>query len=690
MTGNDDDDADSPKGSSASSGDDATLEGATFRSALQGRQIGRYLLGARIGAGAAGMVYRAHDPTIGRDVALKLIPADPIDSLGASDSAGSSGEKIFRREARAAGGLIHPSIVTLYDAGRDAEFYYLAMELVEGQTLEVELRERGRLGIDRGTALGAAVARALHFAHKRGVVHRDVKPSNLLLPRGGSIKIADFGIAHLTQANIVTTDGSFIGTPNYVSPEQLKGLDVDGRADLFSLGIVLYEALTGRHPFRGASIAATLNAILTVDPVPAHRLCDDVSEGLSRVLAKSLAKEPGRRFGDGDSLARALLGEDREADAEARPSISRRAFLVLAATFAGVGVAAYAIHTITERKGLPGDGSGESAEQPPPASRPLAAAVRDGDPRVERITLGVMLFQPLTPSSDSDWMREALRESFNTELSQLSAVKVYAKEFVDFLIRRKNLSEIEAMTELGVAKMLSGSFTIVDDSLQITTRIVDVRTGVLDASYVTIGHINSFFDLRNRIVLEAIDRLNLQVSTGEREALVARQRASVGNLKRFLAAEGTARNPGASRDASERPSDEPSSALPRWIARALDAATAPAVAGENPENDVAIRELLERYRRAMEKRDLDEMGAIYLGYSDDQRDAQAAYFENIRDLRVVIADIEIVAIGDEGVVSFTRTDDFVDRETGEPMHMVVRLTKAVEKREGIWRMRSEG
>lgn len=688
MTGRDDDGANSPRGNAtgASSVDDATLEGPTFRSALEGREIGRYRLGARIGSGAAGMVYRAHDPTIGRDLALKLIPADPIDSLSPADSAGSSGEKIFRREVAAAGALVHPGIVTLYDAGRDAEFYYLAMELVDGPTLELELRSQGRLAIDRGVALGADVARALRFAHARGVVHRDVKPSNLLLPRTGGVKIADFGIARLTQANIVTTDGSFIGTPNYVAPEQLKGLEVDGRADLFSLGIVLYEALTGRHPFRGPSIAATLNAILNVDPIPAHRLRGEVSEALSCVLERCLAKDPADRFGDGDLLAQALLGEEVH-EPPASPSAPTRRIVLALAGAAGLGTIVWGLQDVVRRSTSRGPLSDESTPTPRPSVRAGAPPVA---PSTAAVTFGVMLFQPLTDSPESDWMREALRDSFNTELSQLASAKVYSKEFVDFLIRRKNLSEIEAMTELGVAKMLSGSFTVVDDSLQITTRIVDVQTGVLDASYVTVGHVNNFFDLRNKIVLEAIDRLKLPVTATERQALVARQRASVDNLKRLLAAEGATRPASGRRDAPAAAESEPRSQLPRWIQRALDSAASPATAAEAPEGDGAIRELLERYRRAMEQRDLDAMAAIYLDYSDEQRGAQEAYFENVRDLRVAIADVEVVVLGDEAIASFTRTDDFVDGETGEPMHMVVRLTKNLERRDGTWRMRAEG
>ncbi len=661
---------------------DATIERTEERT-LPRERVGRYELRSRIGGGSIGEVYEAFDPTIGRTVALKLIQAEPdaVDGPGRRPS----GESVFRREVAAAGALLHPNIVTLYDAGRDGAYYYLAMELVDGTTFAEETRRSGRLSVERATRVGVSVAEALDFAHERGVIHRDVKPANLLVLRDRTVKVADLGIARLAAVNAVATDGTFLGTPNYVSPEQIQGATVDGRADLFSLGVVLYEALSGAHPFHRDNIAATLNAVLTFDPKPLHEVRSDVPRALSASVMRAMEKQPSMRFSRGNDFAAALRGEV----VVPVESVSRRSVLGwtlgAGATVAAAGAGAWLFRDrlfpagtsppVVEEKGATTApvSAGEEAVRPAPGS------VESAEP----VTFGVMLFKPNAANEDNDWMAEALRDAFNTELSQLSGVKVYSKEFLDFVMKKKDLSEIEAASELGIQKMLSGSFTIVGDQLRVDTYVVDVGSGVLETSYPTEGEVDDFYGLRNRILVAAVDRLDLPVSAEERRTLLARRPGNVDALKKLLEAEG--KRPPRPDAASAEP--EPSAAIRalEWLASATVGVGA-AHAAEAASDEDAIRALLERYRTATEAGDLDALASVYDQYSADTRAAQEQYFSMVEDLTIEIEDVEMAVIGDEAVVSYTRSDEFVDSQTGRPADVTVRLTKELVRQDGQWRL----
>jgi len=298
-------------------------------------RFGRYEVGEQVGSGGCAVVYRAQDPTIGRTVALKVIGADPVDEAASTEGEASEGERRFLREAAAAGSLQHPHIVTLYDAGCDSDCYYLAMEFVEGETFAQELQRRERVPVARAIEVGVSVAEALDYAHEHGVVHRDIKPGNLLVLPDGTVKVADFGIARLTTASTATVAGTFLGTPNYVSPEQLSQSEIDGRSDLFSLGIVLYEALTGEHPFRRASLAATINAIVTFDPKPPDEIIATVPAAASRAIMRALEKDPGNRFQHGRELAEALRARAEKAESSRSATTKRRLTTILSADAVG-------------------------------------------------------------------------------------------------------------------------------------------------------------------------------------------------------------------------------------------------------------------------------------------------------------------------------------------------------------------
>jgi serine/threonine-protein kinase len=281
-------------------------------------QLGRYRIEARIGEGAMADVYRAHDPDIGRVVAIKALKPDyrRDPELGAR----------FLREARAAGALNHPNIATIYDVGEADGVPYIAMELIEGRPLDTVLQAQGRMPFERVLALGAQLSDALGYAHAQGIVHRDVKPSNILLSSDGkTAKLLDFGVARIGESEgqlARTQAGQMIGTPRYMSPEQALGLPVDPRSDLFSLGAVLYEMITGKIAFDATGLATLALQIAQEKVVPIERSAADCPPGLRQIIDKLLAKKPDQRFADGAQLLQALRRETAALTAE--DSVTRR------------------------------------------------------------------------------------------------------------------------------------------------------------------------------------------------------------------------------------------------------------------------------------------------------------------------------------------------------------------------------
>lgn len=273
--------------------------------------VGRYEILTQLGVGSGGAVYHAWDTVIGRTVALKLIDQGSNMQLAADEPAGFSAERRHRREVKAVGVLQHPNIVLLYDAGNAGGYLYLAMEYIDGGTLADELARFEKLMPARAVDVGIMIADALEFAHRNGVIHRDIKPANLLVSSDGVVKVADFGIAHLVASDLTVTS-SFVGTPRYVSPEQLENAPIDGRADLFALGLVLYEALTGHHPFARASLAATISAILTYNPKPPAAYHSNIPASVSNAIVRMLEKDPSLRFSSAAEVASTLRNARRD------------------------------------------------------------------------------------------------------------------------------------------------------------------------------------------------------------------------------------------------------------------------------------------------------------------------------------------------------------------------------------------
>jgi serine/threonine protein kinase len=282
------------------------------------KQIGRYEVQEELGRGAMAVVYKAADPLIGRIVAIKTIRLEQGTGMEQEEL-----QQRLYREAQSAGSLNHPSIVTIYDIGQEGDLAYIAMEFIEGETLEAWMENQTIPPIEQTLSIIEQVAAGLDFAAERGIIHRDIKPGNILLDSDLTAKIADFGIAKFSMSKFTQT-GMVMGTPSYMSPEQAMGKELDGKSDIFSLGIIFYELLTGERPFSGTNPTTIIYKILHEEPVPPRKLNVTLHEGLEYIVQRMLAKDPGERYQTCGEFMRDLkdytaLGSKEEAAVEAPP-----------------------------------------------------------------------------------------------------------------------------------------------------------------------------------------------------------------------------------------------------------------------------------------------------------------------------------------------------------------------------------
>ena len=262
-------------------------------------KFGRFKVTGEIGRGAMGIVYRAHDSALGRTVAIKTV------ALTGSGADRDANEARFLQEARAAGSLSHPAIVTIYDIGREGDTAFIAMELVEGRDLR-ELIAQGRMAPSKAVAIAASVAEGLAYAHDHGIVHRDIKPGNIMVLDDGRVKIMDFGIARLHEPSVKTQTGVLLGSPQYMSPEQIVGQEVDRRGDVFSLGLVLYEMLTGVRPFQGEDIPDLMFKVANMPATPPSHLAPELPAIVDFIAARALKKKAEERYQSAAEMAKDL------------------------------------------------------------------------------------------------------------------------------------------------------------------------------------------------------------------------------------------------------------------------------------------------------------------------------------------------------------------------------------------------
>src|ERR1700751_4380502 len=287
-------------------------------------KAGRYEISGELGRGAMGVVYHATDPVIGRAVAVKTL-------LLSEEGTGLTRAELlakFQTEARAAGLLAHPNIVVVLDAGEEDGLFFITMELVEGKSLQNLLDAGQMFPVPRVLRIMEQTCLALQFAHDRNIVPRDIKPANLMLTPDDTVKVTDFGTAKILQFGTVQQTAHVMGTPSYMSPEQVKGRVVDGRSDIFALVVMLYEMITGEKPFPGQNITTVIYKIVNEDPVPPRTIDPMIHPGISAVVMKALAKEPEDRYQSCHEFLENLRNyRNTAADANSRatvPSLANR------------------------------------------------------------------------------------------------------------------------------------------------------------------------------------------------------------------------------------------------------------------------------------------------------------------------------------------------------------------------------
>lgn len=266
------------------------------------RNLGRYELRHVLGQGAMGIVYEGFDPTLGRKVAVKTI----LRSHALAAAPGQDYSARFMREAKAAARLNHPNIVQVYDFGVENEIAYLVMEFIQGRELRSFFDQDETFGIEESVRIMGELLEAMEFAHQAGIIHRDIKPANVMLDAQRRAKLADFGVARIQDGTDHSQGGTMVGTPAYMSPEQVQGGRIDRRTDIFSAGTILYEFLTGERPFKGAGAFTVAKMIVQDDPAPPSTITETASPVFDEIVKKALAKKPAERYSTAREFAAAL------------------------------------------------------------------------------------------------------------------------------------------------------------------------------------------------------------------------------------------------------------------------------------------------------------------------------------------------------------------------------------------------
>jgi len=468
-----------------------------------GARLGPYEILSPLGAGGMGEVYRARDPRLGREVAIKVLPA--------AFSSDPDRLRRFEQEAKAAGSLNHPNITAVYDVGSVDGAPYVVSELLEGETLRSILAGR-KLSTRKAIDYAVQIAHGLAAAHEKGIVHRDLKPENLFVTKDGRVKILDFGLAKLTREEIpsgpatqvptqtaLTEPGVVMGTVGYISPEQVRGSLADARSDIFSFGAILYEMLSGNRAFQGGSTADTISAILKEDPLDLTIANPSISAGLGRIVRHCLEKSPEERFQSAQDLGFDLsvaAGESPRPDASSpRRTVLLSAGAVLAALLVLVAVLLWRTR------------GGKTATI--------------GASALARKSIAVLPFQNLSPEPENAYFADGMTEDILTQLAKIRDLKVISRSSVmQYKGTQKPIKAIAA--ELGVGVILEGSVRRSGDRVRIVGQLIDARTDEHLWAETYDRELKDVFSIQSEVAQQIAASLQATLSPAEKKRIEQR------------------------------------------------------------------------------------------------------------------------------------------------------------------------
>lgn len=452
---------------------------------LAGQTVSHFRVLDVLGAGGMGVAYRAEDVRLGRKVALKfLLPQYSLDVTA---------KERFLHEARAASALDHPNVCTVYEVGRSEHGQlFLAMPVYAGETLKERLERAGPLGVEDAVSIARQTLLGLGAAHDAGITHRDLKPANLMITPDGTVKILDFGLARMKDLHL-THPGLRLGTVAYMSPEQLDARPLDQRTDLWSLGVVLYEMLTGTRPFGGGHDLSTVYSILHEQPAPLSSLRPEVPAGIAAITAKLLSKDASARYPAAADVVAELDGSAPPTPARVRMLVAGRPhvwpvlmllLIVVAAAFAAFQV-------------MKGSDGGATA---------VASAPESG-------SIAVLPFLDVSPGQNQEYFADGITEEILNALAQLPELRVIARTS-SFSFKGKDVSAREIGRQLNVRALLEGSAHRSDDRVHITTRLIDARTEAHIWSHTFASSLGDVYAVQTEIAAAVAEELRVRLVPG--------------------------------------------------------------------------------------------------------------------------------------------------------------------------------